>query len=281
MRVFATGVVIVLVILTPSPILADPPFEGSVFITPDIITRGDPSRLTGVTYTGRGVRTIFDSRVGRSIEVNAYLFEARYSSGTLEFQVNPEFGSVDAARVEVDAYASPIGRMPAVLMSGVVYVTVNAGTNLFRSAVGGPWHGGVIIHTGNGAELIRRGFIEEVLFHEAAHVTLDIDHANAPGWRAAQEADGEFITDYARRLPDTEDVAESLLPYFALRYRPDRLLSGERTAIAETIPNRTQYFDELALDWSPYMRAVPALPLAATVMLSALLLAIGCRRRWR
>ena len=49
------GVVIVLVILTPSPILADPPFEGSVFITPvHHHEEGDPSRLTGVTYTGRG-----------------------------------------------------------------------------------------------------------------------------------------------------------------------------------------------------------------------------------
>ena len=113
MSVRARGAAIVLVILTASPALADPPFQGSVFVTPDIITSTDPSRLTGVTYTGRGMRWIYDIRVGRSMEVNVYLFEARYSDGTLEFQVNPEFGSVDAARVEVDAYASPMGRMPA------------------------------------------------------------------------------------------------------------------------------------------------------------------------
>ena len=40
-----------------------------------------------------------------------------------------------------------------------------------------------------------------------------------------------------------EDVAESVLPYFALRYRPNRLSSGQRAAIADTIPNRIAYFD--------------------------------------
>ena len=86
-------------------------------------------------------------------------------------------------------------------------------------------------HTGYAQRILRDGFLEETWFHEGAHVALQ-NHQDAAGWHAAQEADGEYISDYAR-------------------------------------------------DWSPYMRAVPALSLAATAMLSALLLAIGCRRRWR
>ena len=47
-------------------------------------------------------------------------------------------------------------------------------------------------------------------------------------------------------------MAESLLPYFAIRYRPVRLSAAQQAAIADTIPNRVEYFDGLALDWSPY-----------------------------
>ena len=36
---------------------------------------------------------------------------------TLEFQVNPEFGSVEAALDQVDVYAPALGRLPAALLS--------------------------------------------------------------------------------------------------------------------------------------------------------------------
>ena len=83
------------------------------------------------------------------------------------------------------------------------------------------------------------------------------NHQDAPGWRAAQEADGEFISNYARDFPDREDVAESVLPYFAMRYRPRSAFGRSAAAIADTIPNRLEYFDGLALDWSPYVPDVP------------------------
>ena len=117
---------------------------------------------------------------------------------------------------------------------------------------GGNYHDrSITIHTGSGQQTLRRGFLEEVFFHEGAHVSLQ-NHQDAPGWRAAQEADGEFISDYARDHPDREDVAESVLPYFALRHRPDRLSDRDRAAIEKTIPSRLTYFDALRLDWAPY-----------------------------
>ena len=318
-RIFATGVAVVLVILTASPVLADPPFQGTVFVTPDIITSADPSAYTGATYTGRGSRLIFDYRPLEWITVNAYLFEARIHGRIIEFQVNPEFASVDAARAEVDTYALAIGRLPAVLLSRAENVYVNAGEPGHpdareRGRFGGrvpkvfgavPDYGDFIIHTGSGQRYQRRGFLEEVLFHEGTHVSLQ-NQQDAPGWHAAGEADGEYISDYARRHPDSEDVAESLLPYFALRYRPNRLSSGDRAAIADTIPNRIAYFDALALDWSPFggvsltggvkdlvdegldelnddangrqaAESVPALPAAGLLLLAILLGLLGRR----
>ena len=265
-----------LVVLSIATGASAQPFGGTVFISPDVLTPADSSTFTGVEYTGRGQREIFDRRPNAWITVNAYLFEARYRGATLEFQVNPEFGSVDAARAEVDAYAPALGRLPAVMLSRALKVQVNAGNELF----GGNWRDqSFLIHTGQGAEYRRDGFLEEVLFHEAAHVSLDGDHADAEGWRAAQAADGEFISTYARDFPDREDVAETALPYFAVRYQPGRLSAEQRAMIEATVPNRLQYFDEQGLDWSPYMQAVPALPAVAAVILSAMLLGAGTVRR--
>ena len=235
-----------------------PPYGGTVFITPDVVGPSDPTSLRGVTYTGRGQRVIYDRRPDAWITVNAYLFRVRYGGAELEFQVNPEFGNREAARAEVDTYAAALGRLPAVLLSRAQKVQINAGDELF----GGNWRDqSFLIHTDQGREYIRNGFLEEVFIHESAHVSLDGAHDNSAGWRAAQDADGVFISEYARDYPDREDVAESILPYFAVRYRPERLTDPDRSAILTAIPNRLLYFDEQGLDMSPYSATGSLVPL--------------------
>ena len=219
----------------------EPPFRGTVFISPDVLRPSDPTALEGVTYTGRGERSIYDRRVEAWITVDAYLFAVRIDGQELEFQVNPEFGSVDAARAEVDTYAPALGRLPAFMLSRAEKVHVAAGDEPF----GGNWRDrSFLIHTDRGREYIDRGVLEEVFFHEAGHVSLDGDHAAAPSWLAAQQADdGVFISNYARDFPAREDIAESILPYFAVRQRPERLSAADRSAILTAIPNRLAYFD--------------------------------------
>ena len=232
-----------------------------MWVSPDILGESDPTSLRGVSYIGRGEREIFDRRPGRWITVNAYLFDARYAGRSLEFQVNPEFGSRAAAREQVDRYAPAFGRLPAVRMSRALEVQVNARQGDF----GGNGHDrSFLIHTGEASQVLRDGFLEEVLIHEGAHVSLDLAHASGPGWRAAQRADdGVFISEYARDNPDREDVAESILAYLAVRYRPDRLSDADHAAITYAIPNRLVYFDEAGLDMAPYTpRAVAPCPAA-------------------
>ena len=226
-----------------------PPYQGTVFITPNLLGPADPTSLQSVTYIGRGERVIYDRRPGAWITVNAYLFSVRYEGTDLEFQVNPEFGSREAAQTEVDTYAAALGRLPAVFLLRAQKVRINAGHSLF----GGNWHDrSFLIHTDQGKEYIRNGHLEEALIHEGAHVSLDGAHASSPGWRAAQTKDGVSISAYASDYPDREDIAESILPYFALRYRPDRLTDSDRAAILAAIPNRLIYFDEQGFDMSPY-----------------------------
>lgn len=273
---------------------AGQPFQGTAFMSPDVLTAADPSALSGVAYTGRGERLIFDFRVVEWITVEAYLFEARIAGRVVEFQVNPEFESEEASREQVDVYAAVLGRLPAVLLSRLDNVHVNAGRPDHPDGIrgnpdgiggpqrvfGGNWFDrSITVHTGWGEEYQRDGFLEEVLFHEGAHVSVDELVKDTPEWRAAQQADGGFVSAYARDNPDREDVAESILPYFAVRFRPERLRPGQRQAIEETIPARLEYFNGQDFDWTPYMPAVPALPAAAVALLAALLVAINLRRR--
>ncbi len=237
-----------------------PPFAGTVFITPNILDASDPTSLRSVAYAGRGERMIYDRRPDMWITVDAYLFDAQYDGQVLEFQVNPEFGSVEAAQTEVEKYAPAIGRLPTVLLSRALEVQINAGDELFG---GNSRDRSFLIHTDHGEKRIRDGFLEEVLLHEAGHISLDPVHANAARWRAAQQADGVFISDYSRDFPDREDVAESILTYFAVRYRLERLSEPDRVAILAAIPNRLVYFDEQGLDMSPYVATESIAPVLA------------------
>ena len=90
--------------------------------------------------------------------------------------------------------------------------------------------------------------------HEASHTSLDAYHANNSDWIQAQEDDCRFISDYAQEHPTREDIAESYLPYFAVRYRSHRITSELRDSIESAIPNRIKYFDAQNFNMYPLER---------------------------
>ena len=224
-----------------------PPFSGTIFIDADIITSSDPTTFQGLAFEGQGVRRMFDRRVNNWISVEAYLFGASFDDGlTAEIQVNPEFGGSDAARVEAEKYAEVIGRLPTALRNDVETVWIHKGTEPF-----GGGNNNLLIHVGQADLYAADGILEETLVHEAVHTSLDAAHASAPGWLAAQSADGTFISSYARDFPTREDLAETFVPYLAIRYRSDRISQSLATTILQAIPNRIAYLDGLALDMYP------------------------------
>ncbi len=224
-----------------------PPFSGTIFIDPDIITASDPTTFVSAVYTGQGDRLVYDRRVNDWITIYAYLFDATFSDGlTTEIQVNPEFGSPEAAQIEADKYGAYIGQLPHVLRTDVQAVWIHQGVQPF-----GGGNFAILIHTGQSALYEADGILEETLVHEASHTSLDAYHAAAPEWLAAQTADGNFISTYAQDYPDREDIAESFLPYLAIRYRTGRISPSLADTINQTIPNRIAYFDAQGFDVSP------------------------------
>ena len=225
---------------------AAPPFSGTIFVDPDIITPSDPTTFEGLVYAGQDSRTMFDRRAGW-ITVEAFLFSANFEDRLgAEIQVNPEFGTSEAARSEAEKYGEAIGRLPHALRIDVETVWIHKGTEPF-----GGGNRNILIHTGQAARYDSDGILEETLVHEAAHTSLDAAHASASGWLAAQTADDEFISTYARDFPDREDIAESFLLYLAVTFRRDRISESLTASILETIPNRIEYFGSLSFDMYP------------------------------
>ena len=229
------------------PINTDPPFQGTIFLDPDILTEADPSTYENLSYAGQASRTMFDRRENDWITVDPFLFNTNFDDGlTIEIQVNPEFGTEALAKIEAEKYAEVIGRLPTGLRKDVQTVWIHKGVQLF-----GGGNNNLLIHTGQTALYEQDGILEETLIHEASHTSLDATHAAAQGWIDAQETDSNFISTYARDNPTREDIAESYLLYLAIRFKPATISVELTKTITETIPNRIKYFDDHPINMHP------------------------------
>ena len=216
----------------------EPPYEGVLYLTPDILTAADPTALHEIAYKGLGTREMFDRRVDDFRNTRAFLFEAIYLDGlTIEVQVNQEFGEADAT-VTARKYAREVGRLPTFLRDDVKTMWIHRGD---FPAGGG--NDNILIHVDYAEDDEESGFFEEMMIHEAIHASIDKHHERTRAWRNAQEADGVFISDYARDYPDTEDLAESFPLYVAMKYLPGRLPKHIENVVRTTIPNRLAYFE--------------------------------------
>ncbi|MEX2351762.1 MAG: hypothetical protein WD529_04935 [Balneolaceae bacterium] len=250
-----TLITLVLLLLSGTTTLAqeadseefNPPFNGTIFINPDIITPDDPSSFVDLTYKGQELRRMYDRRENSRVEYNAFLFEATFDDGlTIEMQVNPEFETAEEAERQARFFAHPIGQLPTALRADVETSWIHKGNNPF-----GGGSNNLLIHTGMADRYIEQGILEETLVHEAAHTSIDGYHARSEDWVAAQVADNNYISTYGRDHRYREDIAESILPWLAIRHFPDRIPDELRQTIEETIPNRIDYFDAQDFDLYP------------------------------
>ena len=226
----------------PALVYATPPFYGTTSIDPHIILPTDPSTYQTMSYISQQTRILYDRRIGTALEIpDVHNHVASFQdSHDVEFRVHPEFEAPETAQRFAERYAYAIGQLPAVLRKNLRLVSILQGIKPF----GGDEHRGeLLIHTGQARLYENERILEETLMHEACHISLDVVHPHTADWRAAQRSDGEFISIYARDYPTREDVAESFLPYYAVRYRPDRISDEIRQTIETTIPHRIAYFD--------------------------------------
>jgi len=230
---------------TRYPSSSTPPYSGTIFNFPNVIAASDPTSFTGIQYAGQGSRLMFDGRYGgRWITVNAWLFTASYNDhSSVEFRCNPEFSYGDAYST-ASKFANALGRIPEVFRSRVDIFDLNRGSSAQGGRGGGSFpRRSMSLNTDYGNEKEREGILEELFIHEGSHASLDGYHANAREWICAENDDRKFISTYSRDNPAREDVAESVLPWLAVRYKSNRINQNDLNTIRRTIPNRMAYFD--------------------------------------
>lgn len=211
----------------------------------DLITTDDPTAFVCAEYLGQGPEEFLPaSKDGGYQRVSdAYLYQAKFSDGTLiDMRVHPEIGSKADADAELDRYLIPLGQLPTVLRQNIGRFAVRLGDNTATASQGE----GMMLQSGNASVRIADNRLEETLFHESVHTSLDPLYAyqRSQEWLDAQAADGRWLTEYGRENPDGEDLAETALYAYALLHHPDRFPAGMVDEVKARVPNRLAFIEQ-------------------------------------
>jgi hypothetical protein len=220
-----------------------PPYRTSVVGTEfDFITESDPNTFDRLEDKGKGPAEMPDSQSVRLMQ-EAFLFLAHFNDGTrVHLYIDADFKTQDSARQEALRYTPRLGKLPTALRRGVGRVVIHKGGEdvaAFSDV------GLMVLYSDNATQRIGTHDLEETVFHESVHATWDEKHAKSAEWQDAQKKDGGYVTDYARKKPQGEDLAESALFAYTLLHHPDRMPKEDAARIMQIIPNRIAFIEKL------------------------------------
>ena len=236
----------------------------------DFVQGQDPDTFLALEYEGKGAYEMPDKRDHSApLEKPAHRFGSTYSDGTrVTLFISADFETEAEARAEALRYTPCLGKLPTALRRGVKRVVVHKGgrdTTAFSDV------GVIALYSENATKRISTHDLEETVFHESVHAAWDAAHAASPEWRAAQKKDGRFVTEYARKNPDGEDLAESALFAYALLHHPERIPKGDAEKIRKAIPARIDFVATLVPPGKPLQFVVCPVDLAKVGQLSDVL----------
>jgi hypothetical protein len=222
-------------VLVASMATASPPYQNSVvsndfaFITPD-----DPNAFVCVSLVDRGTREMPDKRHDALFADDVSIYRAAFSDGvTTEIWAHPDLGDTSAGYVEKLARA--MGHLPTLLRQPLSHVVLLDGNETAFAEDLGRFF---TIYSENIDDRISTNDLEETIFHESIHASLDIPLARSHEWLDAQRADGDAITVYAAQNLEREDLAETALFAYTYLATPGRLPARVTAQIEQRIPNR-------------------------------------------
>jgi hypothetical protein len=259
-RAASVALFLLLLAFTPAAAGDGPPYPSSVVGTDfDFITESDPDTFVRLEDKGRGLAEMPDkSDRSAPLRQPAFLFVAHFNDGTrVNLAIDADFKTQDDARKEALRYTPRLGKLPTALRRGVDRVVVHQGgenVTAFSDV------GLIVLYADNATKRIGTHDLEETVFHESVHAAWDKTHATSAAWKEAQEKDGRFVTDYARKNPQGEDLAESALFAYTLIHHPDRIPKEEAAKITRDIPHRIAFVEKLLPKDKPLHFAVEAKP---------------------
>ena len=224
----------------------------------DIINKKDPSNFINLSFLekknvmGYDVRTLTNKYTkdgwGRS-SFTVFVFNATFeNSKDILINVNDEFKTDKKAKKQAIKWAKIYGQMPNFLKKNVKEITIHKGK--------AGWAGGqgtIVIHTDYLTNENKK-YAEELMFHELTHASLDWwwgGSVNEEKWLNAVSTDKYYISEYAWELPGNEDLAETVLWWYASRCKVDRISKKNNEKVNKFLTNRFKYLDEQNYDMHP------------------------------
>ncbi len=222
----------------------------------DFIVDEDPSTFVCLEFHGQRLREMPDKVNKGQLVQPALVFMAYYEDGTkVDLALDADFSTEEAGREEALRYATRLGKLPTTLRRGVHRIIVHAGPT---DATAFSDNGVIALYSANATKRIATHDLEETLFHESVHAAWDARHRASPEWRAAQAADDAFLTAYAAKNPDGEDLAESALFAYTLLHHPERIPADHAARIRAVIPARIAFVETLVPPGKPIFHSVDA-----------------------
>jgi len=244
-KMLAGGLALAALAVT-APVLGKPLYPNSVVSNDlEFIATSDESAFACLAFKGRRTAEMPDRRKDGLMAKQTFIFEARYTDGTsVGIWAHPDFKTKENAMESVEPVAEAVGKLSTLMRKTLDHVVIHRGDAV---AFGEDMGHFFVLYSDNIKTRIRNHDLEETVFHESVHATLDQKYKSSKKWRAAQKADGDFITKYAKRLPMKEDLAESGLFAWAIIMHPGRLPAKVEARARKIMPNRIAFFEELFL----------------------------------
>ena len=242
----------------PSQTASEPIFPNSVASNDlEFIKSGDPGVFSCVKYEGKIRAEMPDRRRDELYANGVFSYSAKYKDGTsVGIWVHPDIGSQDAARKLSLQAAGPVGKLPTIMRSKLDHVVIHKGNPTAYAEDKGRFF---VLYSENMATRLRNNDLEETVFHESVHATLDYPMLASAAWKKAQRTDADFVTEYARDRPEKEDMAESALFAWALLLHPGRLPGSVEDKVRQIMPNRLEFFRNVFAERRPtFYRVGPA-----------------------
>lgn len=224
-------------LLSASIAMASPPYQNSVvsndfaFITPD-----DPNAFVCLFQIGTGTREMPDKRHDDLFADEVAIFQVQFSDGvTTQIWAHPDLG--DTAPDYARKVARAMGHLPTMMRNPLSHVVLLDGNETAFAEDLGRFF---TIYSENIDDRISTDDLEETIFHESVHASLDVPLASSKQWQDAQRADADAITRYASENLDGEDLAETALFAYAYLATPGRLPATVVANIETRIPNRLE-----------------------------------------
>ena len=240
------GCLSLFLVATAAPAKAKPIYPNSVVSNDlEFIATSDTSAFACVRFDDRRTAEMPDRRKDGLMAKQTFIFTAHYTDGTsVGLWAHADFKTRQRALTSVKPVAEAVGKLPTFMRRTLDHVVIHVGDETAFGESDGHFF---VLYSENIKTRIRNHDLEETVFHESVHATLDKRHANSGKWRKAQKADGDFITKYAKRLPTKEDLAESGLFAWALIMHPGRLPAKIEARTRKIMPNRLAFFEDLFL----------------------------------